>query len=116
MRLARPPERFARALAKALDDRAPFARHAVGPDARMLLISNRVLPSAGLHHVTRVAMGIPRQGALRGRAVSLTMGQRAMMLAARVLPAPVLQRLTLLAMRFSRNDNNSTTPESENHG
>jgi NAD(P)-dependent dehydrogenase (short-subunit alcohol dehydrogenase family) len=116
MRLARPPERFARGLEKALDDRAPFARHAVGPDARMLLVSNRVLPSAGLHHVTRVAMGIPRQGALRGGAVSLTMGQWAMVLAARVLPAPVLQRLTLLAMRFSRNENNSTTRESENHG
>ena len=32
-RLANPPERFARALAKALDERAPFARHAVGIDA-----------------------------------------------------------------------------------
>ena len=30
---ANPPERFARVLAKALDERAPFARHAVGIDA-----------------------------------------------------------------------------------
>jgi NAD(P)-dependent dehydrogenase (short-subunit alcohol dehydrogenase family) len=65
MRLARRPDRFARGLAKVLDERAPFARHAVGPDARMLLISNRLLPAKALHHVTRLAMGIPPRGALR---------------------------------------------------
>ncbi|MGH3635058.1 SDR family NAD(P)-dependent oxidoreductase [Mycobacterium sp.] len=65
MRLARPPERFARGLAKALEDRAPFARHAVGIDARMLLVANRLLSSKALHRVTRLAMGIPRPGALR---------------------------------------------------
>jgi NAD(P)-dependent dehydrogenase (short-subunit alcohol dehydrogenase family) len=66
MRLARPPERFARGLAKALDhDRAPFARHSVGIDARMLLYGNRLLPARALHQVIRVAMGIPRRGALR---------------------------------------------------
>jgi NAD(P)-dependent dehydrogenase (short-subunit alcohol dehydrogenase family) len=64
MRLARPPERFAEGLAKALEDRAPFARHAVGVDARMLLIANRLLSSKALHRVTRLAMGIPRPGAL----------------------------------------------------
>ncbi|OIN81115.1 SDR family oxidoreductase [Mycobacterium malmoense] len=64
MRLARPPERFANGLAKALEDRAPFARHAVGVDARMLLIANRLLSSKALHRVTRLAMGIPRPGAL----------------------------------------------------
>src|ERR1700757_1247342 len=42
--LARPPQRFARGLAKALNERVPFARHAVGPDARMFLVANRVLP------------------------------------------------------------------------
>lgn len=66
MRLARPPERFARGLAKALEDRAPFARHAVGPDARMLLVANRLLSSKALHRVTRLAMGIPRPGVLPG--------------------------------------------------
>ncbi len=65
MRFARPPEQFARGLAKALEDRAPFARHAVGVDARMLLVANRLLSSKALHRVTRLAMGIPRPGALR---------------------------------------------------
>jgi NAD(P)-dependent dehydrogenase (short-subunit alcohol dehydrogenase family) len=65
MRLARPPEQFARGLAKALEDRAPFARRAVGIDARMLLVANRLLSSKALHRVTRVAMGLPRSGALR---------------------------------------------------
>lgn len=64
MRLARPPERFARGLATALEDRAPFARHAVGVDARMLLVANRLVSSKALHRVTRLAMGIPRPGTL----------------------------------------------------
>jgi NAD(P)-dependent dehydrogenase (short-subunit alcohol dehydrogenase family) len=65
MRFARPPEHFARGLVKALDDHAPFARHAVGIDARMLMVANRLLSSKALHRVTRLAMGIPRPGALR---------------------------------------------------
>jgi NAD(P)-dependent dehydrogenase (short-subunit alcohol dehydrogenase family) len=63
---AKSPEKFATGLAKALDDKAPFERHPVGADARMLLIVNRLLPGAGLHHMTRLLMGIPRYGALRG--------------------------------------------------
>jgi NAD(P)-dependent dehydrogenase (short-subunit alcohol dehydrogenase family) len=63
--LARPPERFARGLAKALEERVPFARHAVGLDSRTLLVANRVLPARLMHQVARLAMGIPRQGALR---------------------------------------------------
>ncbi|MEX3649856.1 SDR family NAD(P)-dependent oxidoreductase, partial [Mycolicibacterium porcinum] len=65
-RAARPPEKFAVGLAKALDSRKPFVKTAVGPDARMLLIANRFLPAAGLHQMTRLMMGIPRFGALRG--------------------------------------------------
>src|SRR6201993_1034704 len=65
IRIAGTPERFARGLAKALDDTAPLTRHAVGPDAHMLLISNRFLPNRLLQQVTRVAMGIPRFGSLR---------------------------------------------------
>ena len=65
IRIAAPPDRFARGLASALDDCAPLARHAVGPDARMLLFANRLLPSRLLQQVTRIAMGIPRYGALR---------------------------------------------------
>lgn len=64
MRFAASPERFARRLAKVVDDDAPYARHAVGPDARMLLIANRLLSSKALHRVTRLAMGIPGPGAL----------------------------------------------------
>ncbi len=66
--VARSPERFAIGLAKALDGTAPFARRPVGPDARMLLTINRVLPPAGLHQMTRLMMGFPRFGALRGGA------------------------------------------------
>jgi NAD(P)-dependent dehydrogenase (short-subunit alcohol dehydrogenase family) len=67
-RIAKPPEKFAVSLAKSLDDSSPFARRAVGVDARMLLIANRVLPSAGMHQMTRLLMGIPRFGRLRGKA------------------------------------------------
>ena len=63
---ARSPEKFAAGLAKALDAKAPFVRRSVGPDARMLLVANRILPSAGLHQMTRLMMGLPRYGALRG--------------------------------------------------
>jgi NAD(P)-dependent dehydrogenase (short-subunit alcohol dehydrogenase family) len=66
VRLADPPERFAAALARVLDERAPFARHAVGLDARLLLLGSRLLPARVLHHVFRLAMLLPRSGALRG--------------------------------------------------
>jgi NAD(P)-dependent dehydrogenase (short-subunit alcohol dehydrogenase family) len=62
---ARPPDKFAAGLAKALDSRAPFVRRPVGPDARMLMMANRIMPSVGLHHMIRLMMGIPRFGALR---------------------------------------------------
>ena len=65
LRMARPPERFARALARALDERAPFAKHAVGPDAVGLLLGNRLLPSWLLHRLVRLAMRLPRPGSLR---------------------------------------------------
>jgi hypothetical protein len=63
--LANPPARFAPALSRALDERAPFARHAVGVDARLLLLGSRLLPGWLLHHLIRRAMGLPRHGALR---------------------------------------------------
>ncbi len=93
MKLARPPERFTDGLLKALDDRGPFRRRGVGPDAAMLLALNRILPASGMHHMSRVVLGIPRQGSMRGGAWPLTWGQRGMVLAARVIPKPVLQRL-----------------------
>jgi hypothetical protein len=67
MRLASPPERFGPALARALDERAPFARRTVGIDARMLLVGCRLLPGRLLHHAVRWAMRLPRHGAIQGR-------------------------------------------------
>jgi NAD(P)-dependent dehydrogenase (short-subunit alcohol dehydrogenase family) len=63
--LAGRPGRFARGLARALDDRAPFARHAVGIDAHLLLLGVRFLPAGLLHRVVRLAMRLPRPGSLR---------------------------------------------------
>ena len=62
---AKSPERFADGLAKALADTGPFRRRAVGPDASMLLVSNRI--AAGRGHAPHVAAGDghPRQGAMR---------------------------------------------------
>jgi NAD(P)-dependent dehydrogenase (short-subunit alcohol dehydrogenase family) len=102
MKLARPPERFTDGLLKALADQKPFRRRGVGPDAAMLLASNRILPASGMHHMSRVVLGIPRQGSMRGGAWPLTAGQRAMVLAARVLPKPVLERLASLAAKRSK--------------
>ncbi len=99
MKLARPPERFTDGLLKALDDRGAFRRRGVGPDASMLLAANRILPASGMHHVSRIVLGIPRQGSMRGGAWPLTAAQRAMVVVARVLPAPVLQRLASLAAK-----------------
>ncbi len=93
MKLARPPERFTDGLLRALDDRGAFRRRGVGLDASMLLAFNRVLPASGMHHVSRLVLGIPRQGSMRGGAWPLTWGQKAMVLAARMVPKPVLQRL-----------------------
>jgi NAD(P)-dependent dehydrogenase (short-subunit alcohol dehydrogenase family) len=99
MKLARPPERFTDGLLKALADRQPFRRRGVGPDASMLLAANRVLPSHGMHHVSRVVLGIPRQGSMRDGAWPLTAAQKAMVLAARVLPRSVLQRLSARTLK-----------------
>jgi NAD(P)-dependent dehydrogenase (short-subunit alcohol dehydrogenase family) len=76
IRIAAPPSRFARGLARALEDRAPFSRHAVGPDAHALTLFNRLLPSRALHHITRLAMGIPRRGAMRPSGTSTDTNRR----------------------------------------
>jgi NAD(P)-dependent dehydrogenase (short-subunit alcohol dehydrogenase family) len=57
MKFALPPERFASGLLKSLDDRGPFRRRGVGPDASMLLAANRVLPVSGMHHMSRIVLG-----------------------------------------------------------
>jgi NAD(P)-dependent dehydrogenase (short-subunit alcohol dehydrogenase family) len=100
MRIAKSPDKFARALSKALDDTAPYTKHPVGPDARMLVLSSRLLPQAGMYHMSRLAMGLPKQGAIRDGTASLTLSQRVMIRAATILPAPVMQRIALLIMKF----------------
>jgi NAD(P)-dependent dehydrogenase (short-subunit alcohol dehydrogenase family) len=62
MRFAGKPERFARGLERVLDATGPYTRHAVGWDAHMLCAANRLMPTRVMHQVTRLAMGIPRQG------------------------------------------------------
>ncbi|MCX2930418.1 SDR family oxidoreductase [Mycobacterium sp. CVI_P3] len=99
MKLARSPERFADGLVKALADRAPFRRKPVGPDASMLLVSNRLLPSSGMHHMSRIVLGIPRQGSMRDGAYPLTVAQKAMVLAMKVVPQPVMQRIVAAAAK-----------------
>lgn len=99
MRFAQPPEKFTEGLVKALADRGSFRRRAVGPDASMLLVSNRILPAMGMHHMSRIVMGLPRYGTMRDGAYPLTGAQKAMVFAAKVLPQPVLQRLASLAAR-----------------
>jgi short-subunit dehydrogenase len=102
MRLARPPQRFTDGLLKALDDRGSFRRHGVGPDASMLLVSSRILPASGMHHMSRIVLGIPKQGSMRDGAWPLTATQKSMVFAAKILPAPVLQRLASLAAKRSK--------------
>jgi len=99
MRFAQPPEKFTEGLVKALDDRGSFRRRGVGPDASMLLVSNRILPAMGMHHMSRLVMGIPKQGAMRDGAWPLTGAQHAMVLAAKVIPKPLMQRLADRAAR-----------------
>jgi NAD(P)-dependent dehydrogenase (short-subunit alcohol dehydrogenase family) len=69
IRSAKPPEQFAVALEKALDKglakQAPFARHAVGGEAHVMLMASRLLPASALHSLTRAMTGLPRPRALR---------------------------------------------------
>jgi NAD(P)-dependent dehydrogenase (short-subunit alcohol dehydrogenase family) len=108
MKLARPPERFTDGLLKAIEDRGAFRRRGIGPDASMLLVANRILPASGMHHMSRIVLGIPKLGSMRGGAWPLTTSQKAMVFVARVLPQPVLQRLAAVAGRFSSQKNAAT--------
>jgi NAD(P)-dependent dehydrogenase (short-subunit alcohol dehydrogenase family) len=101
MRLARSPEKFTDGVLAALDDQKSFRRRGVGPDASMLLVSSRILPASGMHHMSRIVLGIPKQGSMRNGAWPLTTAQRALLFAAKILPAPVLQHLASLAAKRS---------------
>ena len=71
LRSASSPERFAPALARALTDRAPFARHAVGLDARMMVLGSRLMPAGLFQRVVGLVTGLPKPGALRADPVRL---------------------------------------------
>jgi NAD(P)-dependent dehydrogenase (short-subunit alcohol dehydrogenase family) len=102
IKLARPPEKFTDGVVKALTDQKAFRRRGVGLDASMLLVSNRMLPAMGMHHMSRVVLGIPRQGSMRDGAWPLTTAQKVMVFATKVIPQPVMQRLVALAAKRSK--------------
>jgi NAD(P)-dependent dehydrogenase (short-subunit alcohol dehydrogenase family) len=66
-RSAKPPERFAEALERALGKDGSYARRPIGGDARMMLIASRLLPASAFHAMTRAATGLPRRHALAPR-------------------------------------------------
>ena len=72
LRFASPPDRFGVAVAKALEDRRPFVRRGVGPDARLLLLGSRLLPSNLLQRITCRAIGVPAAGTLQGHRLQTT--------------------------------------------
>ena len=102
MRMARPPDKFTDGVVKALADTRSFRRRGVGPDASMLLALSRILPAIGMHHMSRIVLGIPKQGSMRDGAWPLTWAQKAMMSATKVIPQPVMQRLVALAAKRSK--------------
>ena len=102
MRMARSPEKFTDGVVTALADTGSFRRRGVGPDASMLLVSSRILPAIGMHHMSRIVLGIPKQGSMRDGAWPLTWAQRAQMallLVTKVIPQPVMQRLATMAAK-----------------
>ena len=75
LRFASPPERFAPAVSKALDERRSFSRRTVGFDSRLLLLGSHVMPTRLLQRITCRAIGIPAAGTLRGHPLqSATVG------------------------------------------
>ncbi len=73
---ALPPSRFALALAEAAEDTAPIVRRTVGSDAGALSFISRVLPRSLVHHIIRMAMKIPPQGAINASAPAQIQGQK----------------------------------------
>lgn len=72
LKFASPPDRFGPAVAKALEDKRAFSRRTVGPDARLLMLASRLLPTNVLQRITCRAIGIPAAGTLRGHALQTT--------------------------------------------
>jgi hypothetical protein len=57
-----------------------------------------------MHHMSRIVLGIPKQGSMRDGVWPLTLTQKAMVFATKVIPGPVMQRLVTLAAK-RRKDN-----------
>ena len=59
--LARPPDRFAPAVERALSESTPFSRHAVGIDAALMLYGSRLLPARTFQALTTRVLRLPRR-------------------------------------------------------
>ncbi|MFL6204001.1 MAG: SDR family NAD(P)-dependent oxidoreductase [Acidimicrobiales bacterium] len=66
IRIAASPDRFAPAVQRALEEEGPFRRHAVGIDARLLLIGSRLLPTRALRWSLEKVLRLPSSGSLVG--------------------------------------------------
>jgi NAD(P)-dependent dehydrogenase (short-subunit alcohol dehydrogenase family) len=66
VKMANPPARFARSLARTLErDRVPIVHRGAGIDARIFRTVGRFTPTAVMHQLVRVGLAQPRFGALR---------------------------------------------------
>jgi NAD(P)-dependent dehydrogenase (short-subunit alcohol dehydrogenase family) len=66
VKVANPPERFAKSLARSLErDRGPIVHRGVGIDAKIFRTVGRFTPTAVMHQLVRVGFAQPRFGALR---------------------------------------------------
>jgi hypothetical protein len=59
LRLAASPDKFAPAVERALQDERPFARHAVGIDAKLMLYGGKVVPGSLLSWIAARVIGLP---------------------------------------------------------
>jgi hypothetical protein len=57
-----------------------------------------------MHHMSRIVLGIPKQGSMRDGAWPLTLTQKVLVFVTKVIPGPVMQRLVTLAAK-RRKDN-----------
>jgi NAD(P)-dependent dehydrogenase (short-subunit alcohol dehydrogenase family) len=69
LRMARKPEHFAAALAKALDETAPFVRRGVGLDAHAMIVGSRLMPTGLFLRIVGTALRLPRPGSLQDDAL-----------------------------------------------
>ncbi len=61
IRIARPAERFAPAVERALVESGPFSRRPVGVDAALMLYASRCLPARTMESLITRVLGLPRR-------------------------------------------------------